>query len=242
MVRNFEKMRHGMFSRVIRENIVAEPRWHSRINTAFIRWAVSQPRVTSDIRSKQFFEKPESNPHTLLSWENTVGLVSAPAGVVPWLVELSRIAIPESNVGVLKSLEQYVFHDDVQNPAVYSISGNWGNPFVLASTALTVTWFFRLERVTGNEPAWINVSTLTPRSALPGEPGFEIPEMRDLWFPAGSPASQNVHMTIGGRYRLRVLALVERSADFSMAIACKIRGFRLSAFDDLTLLPIRAIW
>jgi hypothetical protein len=71
---------------------------------------------------------------------------------------------------------------------------------------------------------------------------FDISEMRDLWFPAASSSSQNFHLTVGSRYRLRVVAIVERDAEYALEIAAKIRGFELSSFDTTSLLAIRAIW
>ena len=241
MIRNFDKLRHDGFARAIKKNVVKEPSWRARLNNRFIQWALSQPLEKPTVPARQLYELPELNPRTLHYWQNRPILYSAPAGTDPWLIELARVVIPSENIGILKSLEQVVVHPDLQNPNYFSISGQWGNPFPFPA-GLIITWHLRLERVTGTEPALINQSGVGVQALLPGEPHFELPEFDNLWFPASSPASQNIHLTIGGRYRLRVLALVERADEYDLSIACKIRGFRLSPYDKFTLFPLRALW
>jgi hypothetical protein len=239
-LRNFERMRHGMFSRAIIKNVVKEPAWRARLNTAFIHFACAQPPVKSDIPFKRLYEKPEMNPATQRYWEHTYGLQTSPAGTDPWLIELARVNIPQSLVGIVKSLEQFVFHPDIQGNTFYSASANWGNPHVLPLATVTIRWLFRLERGDTPEPPQLNYSGTNP--IVPGEPHFELPEMTELWFPSASPVSQNFHLTIGGRYRLRLFALLEWTAEFSLGISAKMRGFRLSPFDKLTLKPLRSVW
>jgi hypothetical protein len=146
-----------------------------------------------------------------------------------------------ASVGVCKSFEQFVYHPDIQDPAYFSISASWGNPFPLPST-VQIVWHFRLERAGTAEPPWINASSATPEALLPGVAHFDVPEMRDLWFPAASSSSQNFHVTIGSRYRLRVIAVVERDVEYALEIAAKIRGFELSSFDAMSQLAIRSIF
>jgi hypothetical protein len=244
MDRNFERLRHGFFQRSITKNIVNEPSWHRRMNNGWLKWAMSRPLsepVVSEIPYKRLYERPEVNPLTQHYIEHTYGLETSPEGGVPWLIELARINVPEAYTVVLKGFEQYLEHPDVQNPIYFSVSGSWGRPFQMPAD-IDVVWMFRVERGDTAEPPQINVAA--PSHTLPGTPHFEVAEMRDLWFPAGSPPSQNFHLTIGGRYRLRVLALVTWAfgSEYQLQIAAKVRGFRVSAFDTMTLLPVRSVW
>lgn len=240
MIRSFEKLRHGWFSDAINLNVVKEPVWRARLNNAFLCWAFRQPVPRPAIPDRLGYEHPDQNPRTQRYWENRPILYESPAGTDPWLIELARVTIPYASIGILKSFEQVVILTD-EGEFCFSGSANWGHPFVLPDW-LTITWHFRLERVTGTEPALINQSGLNVEALLPGEPHFDLAIMDNIWFPASSPASQNIHLTIGGRYRFRVLALVERDEEYTISIAAKIRGFRLSAFDAFTVLPVRSIW
>ena len=67
-------------------------------------------------------------------------------------------------------------------------------------------------------------------------------EMADLWFPAGSPPAQNMHVTVGGGYSLRVFCLITLAEEYALRVAAKVRGFTISQYDYLTKLSIRSIW
>jgi hypothetical protein len=239
MLRNFEGLRHDMFARAIRSNVVIEPRWRRRIHNRFFRFATDHELVKPTTLSQGLFEHPELNPLTHRYWESTPNLYAAPAGIIPWVIELARVSIQDAQVGVCKSLEQVVIHPDIQSPQYYSTIASWGNPFVLPDL-LTITWYFRLERCDTPEPPVINVSSPTPQVFLPGEPHFDLPQITDLWFPAASPPGQNIHLTIGSRYRLRVVAIVERTQEFAVSISAKIRGFSVGVYSDHTLRSIRS--
>lgn len=239
-MRSFERLRHDFFERAIKKNVVKEPAWRARLNNAFFSWAMRQPLEQSEIPCKNQFERPEVNPRTQRYIEHTYGLQTSPATGDPWMIELARTTVPGAFTAIIKSFEQFVSHASIEAPFICSESENWGNPFILP-TDFDVTWHFRIERGDTPEPAQLNFNGLNPE--LPGEPHLEYSVMEDLWFPASSPASQNIHLTIGGRYRFRVIAIVTWPGDYlEMGIAAKIRGFRLSAFDRLTLLPIRSTW
>lgn len=233
MLRNFDRMRHGFFSRAIIKNVVKEPAWRAQLNTGFIRYATSQPLVRPDIPNKLLYEKPENNPVTQRYWEHTFGQQTLPAAAT-WLIELARVSIPETYTGIVKSLEQCVSTEQ----DVYTDSSNWGNPHALPG-AITIRWLFRLERSDTPEPAQLVYSG--PNPIVPGEPHFELQEITELWYPAASAVSQNFHLTIGGRYRLRLFALVENASP-PLFVSARIRGFRLSAYDNYTLLPLRSVW
>ena len=238
--RSWEKLRHVGFDRAIRTNVVKEPSWRARLNNSFVKFAMSQRvPVLAEIPHKLIYQKPEQNPRTQKYWESTRGLLTAPAGVNPWIVELARIAVADGYVGILKSFEQVVTVEEQE--VCLSESENWGNPFLIPDE-LTFTWYFRLERSGTGEPPWINIASPTPLVYLPGEPHFDLQEIYGLWYPAASPPSQNFHLTIGGRYRLRVLCVVARTDTTPFAVSAKIRGFSLSAYDKDTQHTIRSLW
>lgn len=238
-MRSWERLRHTFFSRTIAKNVVKEPAWRARLNNAFVQWAMGQPLERSEIPCKNRFERPEVNPRTQRYLEHTYGLQTSPATGDPWLIELARINVPAAFTAIIKSFEQFVSHS-IETPVICSASGNWGNPFILPDD-FDLTWHLRIERGDSPEPPQLNYNGLNPE--FPGEPHFEVNTFEDLWFPASSPASQNIHWTVGGRYRFRVLALVTWPGDYlEMSVAAKIRGFRISPFDRLTLLPIRSNW
>lgn len=233
-----------MFDRVIKKNVVREPPWRSKLNVSFLRYSMALGRVVRpapDTPFKLLYEKPEVNPLTQNYWEHTFDLQAHPGGVNPWLIELARVVVPEGYVGVLKSFEQVVEHEAIETPVHYSESGNWGRPFLIRDANVSLTWYFRLEHWTGFEPPQVNTVNPAPRD-WPGVPHFEQPQMRDIWFPASSPASQNIHMTIGSGYLMRVLCLVELTAAYDLSISAKIRGFKMSAYNPSTLFAIRSVW
>ncbi|MDD3380026.1 MAG: hypothetical protein PHD68_02260 [Rugosibacter sp.] len=203
---------------------------------------MSQPREESQlIEGKGGYDRPEANPATQHYFENTQGLIAAPAGVAPWVVELARVVIPESWVGVIKSFEEVAIHEDVASPLYFSRSDSWGNPFVIPST-VTVRFHIRIERCDAGEPAYINAVAPVPEILLPGEAHPDWPWTDDLWFPAASAVGQNIHVTVGSGYRMRVIAIVRRTVAYDVSLAVRIRGFRQSAYDPMTKLALRSIW
>lgn len=241
LMRNFEQLRYAMLNQAIRKNVIREPKWRSRINLGFLAWAnlqATRHAVAPTIFRQASYEHPELDPLTQRYWESTRGLLDAPAGIVPWVVELARISVQDGQIGICKSLEQVVIHPDLQSPSYYSTISSWGNPFVIPTT-VGVTWHLRLERCDQGEPAWINASSPTPAILLPGEPHFDLPQITDLWFPAASPSGQNIHLCIGSRYRLRVIAVVTRTEEFALSVSAKIRGFSQGVYSPYTLRSLR---
>lgn len=242
MIRNFEKLRHAYFERTIGKSVMREPRWHSRLNDAFLNWAMRVKAPDSDVIPGQaHYERSSDNPLTQNYFESTIGLVTHPGGIDPWLVELARLTVPASKVAVVKSFEQVFIHSDVEGDTVFSASNLWGNPFSVSSVAAIddIEWLWRIEKTEGAVAPFVN---LTNPVQVPGIPHPEIASMHDLWFPAASSPSQNIHITIGGGMTLRLFSLVRLNAAYDIQIAAKVRGFHVSEFDAMTKLAIRSIW
>lgn len=133
-----------------------------------------------------------------------------------WMVELARFLVPYGSIGIIKSFEQYVSQDQT----VLSRSMYWGDPFVVSG----LRWYFRLSPDTLNAAPWLNVSGVSAiPDYLPGIPYDDLGNTDDLWFPAGSSASANIHLPIPGGKMLRVICLVAASETAS-TVACKLAG------------------
>jgi hypothetical protein len=245
MIRSFDMATHTLFRRTIDRNVVKEPPWMAKLNNRFFvdaMWRAAHPNMTSPfadrgaIRNKRAYQAPHQSPLTQKYWESTLDLKTHPGGTDPWLVELARVDIQWDEVGVIKGFQQYLVNEVTH----YSESANWGRPFV-PPTEASLTWYFRVESITGPTPPAISLLNPGPQD-WPGAPHQEFPQCRDLWFPACSPASQNFHLTVGPGNRLRVLALVDLVTDVDIEISAKISGYRMSLYAAETLLAIRALW
>lgn len=157
--------------------------------------------------------------------------ITHPDPALDWMVELSRWPVPFGSVGILKSFEQYV----AQGETVVSASQNWGDPYFLGTN---IRWTFRLSQIHLIGNAWINA---TGGSAiadyLPGIPYTDFPYTDDLWFPAGSSASANIHFPVPGGFFLRVICLVDAPGT-AVTLAGKLAGTvqtELSADAQFTL-------
>lgn len=241
-MRNWEKLRHLGFRAALQQNIVAEPRWRSSLNLGWFRWAFSQEHLHSDIPCRGKFDQPERSPLSQRYWENTRGLLQAPQGITPWVAEVARIYIPDEFIGVLKGFEQVLVQTEIQGETGWmTASAAWGNPFNLP-TDTEITWHFRVHRLRGTSPTWINASSAAPETLLPGEPHPDLPSTTSLWYPAASPVSQNFHLHIGGGYTLRVVSVLTRDSQVDVSIAGKIRGFQIGNYSLQTREATRSNW
>jgi hypothetical protein len=135
-----------------------------------------------------------------------------------WMVELSRYPVAYGSIGIIKSLEQFVS----QGQSLYSTSVNWGNPFALG---IDLSWYLRLSPYARLNDPWINVSGagVTP-DRLPGFAYDDLSRTDDIWFPASSCSTTNVHLVIPGGYYLRVVAIVAANQGDPVSLACKLAG------------------
>lgn len=239
-MRDFPIDAHRGLTVAISKGIAREPRWRARLNSAWLTSVIEAELPIPAFPDRQRFDFADRNPLSMRTWENTRGLIAHPGGTDPWLVELARQPVEFNTLSVVKSFEQVLEHADIEDPIHFSQSGNWGRPFIFP-VGLAIRWYFRLSPYNGASPPWINVFNPAPQD-WPGEPHFDISEMQDLWFPAGSPPTQSFHMLIGGGYLLRILALVELDAEYDLSIAAKIRGYSVGAYGVSSQLAIRSLW
>ena len=151
-----------------------------------------------------------------------------------WLVELARWAVPFGSIGILKSFEQYL----AAGGTTWSSSEHWGNPFGSSD----VRWFFRLSPITKVSSPWINISGLGAiPDYLPGSAYDDFERTNDIWFPAGSSASANIHLPIPGGFVLRLVAIVSASQS-AVSIAAKVSGTVQTETNDSAQFVVRTTW
>jgi len=158
--------------------------------------------------------------------DGTAGVSSAFAA---WTVELARFVVPRGHVGVIKGFEQYLAQQSIEQLPVYIYTQNsrWGVPGPwLTGVAGTITddgtWHFRLRNVGRTKPAWFEA--YGPLFAMPDLPYTDFAKEAGLWWPAGSAASQNIHLLIPAGYMLRVFYAAPEQA-VRLQVAAKLKGF-----------------
>ncbi len=161
-----------------------------------------------------------------------------PSSALDWLVELSRFPVPFGSVGVIKSFEQFLQRGET----VYSISDNCGNPFLFDTE---IRWFFRLSDVHWVASPWVNSTGLSAiTDYLPGTPYDDFANTNDLWFPASSSSSANIHLPIPGGKVLRVFCIIKASEmEVDEAkVAAKLAGTIQSETNNDAQFMIRTTW
>jgi hypothetical protein len=141
-----------------------------------------------------------------------------PNAALDWMAEVARFPVPYGSIGIVKSLEQYV----QQGQSVYSASPNWGNPFALGG--VSIRWYLRLSSIAHLGDPWVSISGAAAiPDRLPGIAYDDLSRTDDIWFPAASCASTNIHLVIPGDYVLRVFCIVGASQD-AVSIALRLAG------------------
>ena len=153
-----------------------------------------------------------------------------------WMIELSRYPVAYGSIGIIKSLEQYVS----QGQSLYSTSSNWGNPFALG---IDLSWYLRLSPYARLNDPWIDVFGVgaTP-DLLPGFAYDDLSRTDDIWFPASSCSTTNVHLVIPGGYFLRVVAIVAAHQGDPVSLACKLAGSVQLETNAEAQITVRTSW
>jgi hypothetical protein len=163
------------------------------------------------------------------------GKLTQPNASLSWMAEIARFVVPYGSVGIIKSFEQYV----AQGETVYTTSAHWGNPFPLSSS---ISWFFRLSHIHLLGNPWINVSGLSAiPDYLPGISYDDFARSDDLWFPACSSSSSNIHLPIPGGQFLRLIVLVGTSQT-PVSISAKLAGTVQSEMSSDAQFTVRTSW
>lgn len=219
------------------------------VTNRFLQWMESRSPGSPLIQMEAGGLSPESI-HVRI---HNRPLQEHPDAVAPfshWSIELARFDVPSGCIGVVKGFEQYLAHqavDGVDTAFVYTQNSRWGIPWVrYTGNALELpdagTWHFRLSPITRRPIAWFNrVGAQAGR--LPDTSYTDFPADTGLWWPAGSPASQNLHLLVPGGYSLRVIwEHAERIAGARVEVAAKIKGFVQSDKTPESRYNVRSRW
>lgn len=153
-----------------------------------------------------------------------------------WMIELSRYPVTYGSIGIIKSLEQYVS----QGQSLYSTSTNWGNPFALG---IPISWYLRLSPYARLNDAWVNISGAgASANLLPGFAYDDLSRTDDIWFPAASCSTTNVHLVVPGGYYLRVVVIVGANQGDAVSVACKLAGSVQLETNNEAQLTVRTSW
>ena len=98
------------------------PGWTDPISRKLGGYLLEHPRETKD----PDLQRPYQNPKSQVYYEHHFPVVTQPgANPLPeWAVELARFPVPFGHMGVLKSLEQYLWNDQ----QTITQTANWGIP------------------------------------------------------------------------------------------------------------------
>jgi len=243
-MRDFFKEVGDGFRAALSHGVVKEPSWRSRCNNAFIDWATSQIPPDESVRYQKGYEVSDQNPLTQRYFENTRGRVAyfdaAPAA--GYYFEVAKKSVPPGYIGIVKSFQQYFAFRALGATMIYSESDYWGDPFALERTFGWIPrWHFRLENYDGSDPGWLTAPVIG--NNLPGIAHPDIAYTDGVAFPWSSPASENIHLLIGGGKRLRVIVEVPALiGDLDVEVAGALRGYTIGDYGYQTLLAIRSNW
>lgn len=192
------------------------------------------PTTESWLQKQSSWQLPATRRYVQSRFPPTTPSVQ-PNSALDWMVEVARYPVAIGSVGIIKSLEQYVATEET----VYTMSANWGNPFVLG---LPISWHLRLSPLRDVASPWVSISGA---SAVPDRlPGFAYDDLHrtdDIWFPAASCVCGNVHFVIPGSYFLRVVCIVAASQN-AVSVACKLAGSIQLETNSEAQYTVRTTW
>lgn len=218
-------------------DLIAEPYFRSIVNLGLWSWATHQPRIKPTVYRRQKYEDLAGDARTQHYWENTLGFFQFEQIVSTWLVEVARTETPAGVVAIMKSFEQYIREPQIEaQDIVLSESENWGNPGLSQGR---YRWHFRIEPYRGLTTPVISSG---PPYFLPGLPHPDLPFIDDIWYPAASPVSQNWHLIVDEKTRLRVFCEILTPTISGLELAAKIRGYRIGVYSSEALLSARSLW
>lgn len=177
------------------------------------------------------WENAGKSPKSIRFRESSRGRVVHPGESPPfaaWNVELARFAVPRGKIGVVKGFEQYLAQSAVlENPAyIYTQNSRWGIPGpwhtgIANPISNPGVWHFRLHNIRRAVPPWW---TLVGAGSLPDLPYTDFAHEEELWWPAGSAASQNIHLIVPAGYLLRLIYTTPEQS-VRLEVAAKLKGY-----------------
>jgi len=119
------------------------------------------------------------------------------------LVEIARIAVPDRNFGIIRSIEQVMY--DVEGDFFPTSSEYWGRPYHGMGYVDDCRWLFSLQRYDGQLPprfAYNQALIFDPVDMLPGYLWPELPIISGLWYPPNSASGRiNLYLEEGSLLR-----------------------------------------
>jgi hypothetical protein len=204
-------------------------------NVRFFRYALKRPPINPD------WQRPDSdldytNPATIHQMvAGRSPQIHPGTGAEPWRVELARWECPYGTTGIIRAVEQYVSTLEGEQKTVWSDNAHWGDPFCGFGT-----WRMVIEDFTTPAPAW--VSQLNPGGPFPGIPYQDWPGSEGIWYPAGSPSANNVHLPTPAGRRIRVFWDYPGTKSLLPTVAVLLRGSIHGQFAPETKVPLRSEW
>lgn len=239
------KQANDLIRRAIKENVIdpvpdAIRRWqfcdvdkYSSIFDSMAAKYQAQLEKSPWLYQQQSWQLPTTRRY-VQSRHPVGGLLTQPT-TAAWMAEVARFSVPFGSVGIVKSFEQYVG----QGETVYTTSEHWGNPYPLPTS---IRWYFRLSHIHLLGGPWINVSGLSAiPDYLPGISYDDFSRSDDIWFPAASSSSSNIHLPIPGGQFVRVIALVGESQT-PVSISAKLAGTVQSEMSKDAQFTVRTSW
>lgn len=154
----------------------------------------------------------------------------------PWRVELARFDVPFGDVGIVRSLEQYLAAAGISG---WSIVSTIGNPFGDADSGVQGQWFLRLSPFQGEILPWVN--TLNPAPEMPGTAYSDWVDQTGIWYPAHSDSSQNIRLVVPGGFSLRAFWECG-TLQVRPAVSIGLKGCTQGIYSSRSLDHMRGSW
>lgn len=222
-----------------RDNPVPPPDWISGLIPRTFRSYMlrSIPGPTNPHRKAEF-EGCLYHPNTIRYRINTLGRQIHPGTqrIDPWRVELARFDVPFGDVGIVRSLEQYLAAAAVSG---WTIVSTIGNPFGDTDAGIPGQWFLRLSPFQGEILPWVNV--LNPPPEMPGTAYTDWVDQTGIWYPVHSDSSQNIRLVVPGGYSLRAFWQCG-PLQVIPAVALTLKGGVQGVYSGFSLNHLRGSW
>lgn len=208
-------------------------KWKSIMDSVSEQWQTTVEK-SPWLYQQQSWQLPTTRRYAQ-SKSPVTGVLTQPDTGLSWMAELARFPVPFGSVGIIKSFEQFVG----QGETAFTGTEYWGNPYPLSSS---ITWFFRLSHIHLMGTPWINTTGLSAiPDYLPGISYDDFARSDDIWFPAASSSSSNIHLPIPGGQFVRVLALVGPSQE-AVRLSAKLAGTVQSEMSQDAQFTVRTSW
>lgn len=147
-----------------------------------------------------------------------------------WAVELAHFAVPDGQIGFVKTIEQVV--NDVDGNYYPTNVSFWGSPQFVDPDVDNLRWYLTLSEYYGWYPPQFALSTVAPIPvhALPGHPYPDLPEIDGIWYPAH--AQRPLNLLVPGRHVLRLFMISPPTVNFQWQVSGRLSGYTQSSYND----------